>query len=540
MDDNLNNSGKTKNLFSRIWARVLDFYKTKTKRKIIFTILFLLVIFFVVKPKGIDPNTITVVPVESLNLVSTVKSSGKVTSVTDLNLSFKSADLVSTVNVTVGQKVKKGQVLAMLESGNEQGLVTQALGNLRSAKASLQKLKEGATSEELRVSQIAYENAVRDYDKIQKNQDALVENARRALFSQYLEAVPEVAGISSVSPTISGSYNLDTEAVYKITLYSTGSGFYYTISGQSAGSGSVDLQVPKPLGTEGLFLTFPSGFSSLGASWVVNVPNKTSAYYAANYSAYVAAKQNRELALSQAQSTIETKKAELDLKLSTARTADIEIAEANVTVAEGAYQNALANLERKYLRSPEAGTITRVDIKVGELAEALKPVIVLQDVSNLYIESDINESNIKDVTIGQSVSFTVDAFGTAQIFDGVVTNVEPSATIVDGIVNYKIKTSINDGPETDTITQTLVKNIKPGMNTNITITTNVKNNVLAVPGASLVNENGVIFAKVITNEKRKKFENREVITGAVGDGNLTEIVSGLNVGEKVAIVENKK
>lgn len=521
-------------LFARIKNNVVVYFSKNTKRKIIVCIVALVIIFLIVKPKGIDPNLITIVPVQNQSLVSSVKASGKVTSVVDLNLSFKTADMVSRINASVGQKVKQGQVLATLESGNESAAVTQALGGLRSAKATLQKVKEGATTEELRVTNTAYDNAVRDLEKVKKTQDSLVENAQRALYSQYLEAVPSVTNTTVTAPTISGSYGLNTEGQYKISIYSTGAGAYYSVSGQSSNSGTVDAGTPKPMGNDGLFITFPSNFNSTSIDWVVNIPNKSSSYYTANYNAYLSAKQNRDLAISQAQSVVDARKADLDLKTAGARTADIEIAEANVTVAEGAYQNAIANLEKKILRSPANGTVTKVDIKVGEQANALTPVIVVQDIGKLYIEADINESSIKNVQMGQVVDFTIDAFGSEQQFKGSVIQVEPSATITDGIVNYKVKASIEGN---DTIEYT---NIKPGMNANIVITTGVKDGVVAVPGASITKVDDKTMVKVITNEKKKKFVEREVVTGIVGNGNMTEIVSGLSVGENIALVENKK
>jgi HlyD family secretion protein len=521
-------------LIARIKNSVAVYFSKNTKRKVVVCILALIVIFLIVKPKGIDPNLITVVPVQNQSLVSSVKASGKVTSVVDLNLSFKTADMVSRINVSVGQKVKQGQVLATLESGNESATVTQALGGLRSAKATLQKVKEGATTEEMRVTQTAYDNALRDLEKVKKTQDSLVDNAKRALYSQYLEAVPDTTSSTGTAPTISGTYIGEAEGVYKVSIYQTGAGAYFTTSGLGSSSGSVDLQKPKPLGTDGLLITFPSTFSNITSSWTVEVPNKSSSYYTTNYNAYLSAKQNRDLAISQAQSIVDARKADLDLKIAGARTADIDIALANVTVAEGVYQNAIANLEKKILRSPADGTVTKVDIKVGEQASALAPVIVVQDVGKLYIEADINESSIKNVQMGQVVDFTIDAFGSGQQFKGSITQVEPSATITDGIVNYKVKASIEGS---DTIEYT---NIKPGMNANIVITTGVKDGVIAIPGAALTKVDGKTMVKVITNEKKKKFIEREVVIGIVGNGNMNEIVSGLSVGEKIALVENKK
>lgn len=517
------------NLFQARFPGAHGYVRNNKKRVIVISIIILFVLFMVLKPKTVDPKLITVIPVESQNLISAVKASGKVTSVTDLNLSFKSADIVQKVSVSVGDKVKQGQVLASLELGNESAAVKQALGGLKSAQATLQKTKEGATTEELRVSETAYNNAVRDYEKTKLNQDALVENARRALYSQYLEPISDSSS-TNTAPTISGVYSGEREGTYKLTVYSTGAGAYFSVTGLSTSSDSISIGSAKPLGTDGLFVTFPDQSSTSVGSWTISIPNKASSNYTTNYNAYLAAKQNRDLAVSQAQSVVDARKADLDLKRAGARSADLEIAEANVVTAEGVYQNALANLEKKILRAPADGTVTRVDVKVGELAESMKPVIVVQDVGKLYIEADVNESSITNVLPGQTVEFTIDAFGQSRIFKGSVIQVEPSATITDGIVNYKIKTSIDENDP----------QIRPGMNANIVVTTGTKENVIAIPGAAIENKDGKKNVRVITNEKRKKYIEREVTTGLVGDGNMTEVLSGLVAGEKVALVSKGK
>lgn len=518
------------NLLEARFPGTHKYVRNNKKRVLIISAIVLVIIIFIAKPNRIDPNSITVIPVQSQNLVSAVKSSGKVTSITDLNLSFKTADIVQRINVSVGDKVKQGQILASLESGNENAAVRQALGGLRSAQANLQKVKEGATTEEIRVAQIAYDNAIRDYDKTKRTQETLVENARRAMNSAGLEAISgTTGGASGVAPIISGVYVGQNEGAYNINIYSTGSGSYYSVSGLDNFSGPVDIGVPRSLGKDGLFINFPTGFSSINNNWTVNVPNKASSLYTANFNAYMSARQAKDLAMSQAQSVVDSRKADLDLKLAGARSADLQIAEANVLTAEGVYQNALANLEKKILRAPADGTITRVDIKVGELAESMKPVIVVQDIGKLYIEADVNESSITNILPGQPVDFTIDAFGQSRLFKGSVIQVEPSATITDGIVNYKIKVSID---EKDSL-------IRPGMNANIVVTTGTKENVIAIPGASIENKDGKKIVLVITNTKNKKYVEREVVTGITGDGNLVEIISGLQVGENVTLVSKE-
>ncbi len=245
--------------------------------------------------------------------------------------------------------------------------------------------------------------------------------------------------------------------------------------------------------------------------------------------AYNQALANQSQALSQSQSLINQRQAEFDLKIDTASDADISLARADILSAQGQVELANANLENSIIRSPAQGTITSVDIKIGELAEAYKKAIVLEDLQNLYIEAKINEANISILKIGDPVDVTYDALGKDKVFVGEVFSIDPSATADDGIINYKIKVLLKE------------KNniIKPGMNADITITTFKKENAIAVPFSAISNKDGMSYVKVVKDENQKDYEEVSVETGVVGDGNLIEIISGLNGGEMI-MISNKK
>jgi RND family efflux transporter MFP subunit len=509
--------------------------KWTLKKKLIRLGLLLLVLFLIYKifaPKGVDPKTITIVPVEIKDLVSTVKSSGQVTSVTDLKLSFKGSDIVQNIYIKSGDKVSTGQILATIKNGNEAGTVTQARAALDSARASLERVLEGSTNDEVRVAQVALDNAKKDLESITKTQNTIVENAKRTLYSSNLEARPTVSGLnlSIQNPTISGTYTGNSDGVYKIELYSTGGGYYYTVSGLGSGSGEVSTTNPSPIGN-GLYVNFPFGFQvTSNYAWNIEVPNKNSSQYIANISNYNNAISGKLLAIGNAESLINNAEANLALKKSAARPADINLREAEVLRAQGQLQSALGIYENTVIRAPANGTVTKMDLKVGELAKALENVITIEDIGSLYVESNINESNITDLQIGQDVMFTIDAFGPSKKFMGKIVEIEPGATIKDGIVNYKIKASLID--------QDL--GIKPGMNANLVITTGSKSGVLAIPGSAVFKKDSKDFIRVITDESKKKFIEKEIVLGGTGDGNMREVISGLALGDKIALIEEKK
>lgn len=494
-------------------------YARKNKKRLRWIIpAVLIVLFLIFKPKGVDPSSITVAPVETKNLVSTVKASGKITATVDLELSFKKSDTVDAVNVEVGQKVSKGQILATLKNQNELGALNQARGNLA-------RVLEGATSSEEKVAEVALENARLDLENVKRQQNTLVENARRTLFSSGLEATPTVSGynLSIKNPIVSGSYTGSIEGRYIISLYPTGSGYHYSVSGLGSGDGEISTTGSASIG-KGLFISFPYGFEiTSNTTWNIDVPNIEGSAYTTNLNAYANAQTNAQSIIAQAESLVRQREAELALKRAAPRSGD-------VLSAQGQLQSALGVYENTIIRAPASGTVTKVGIKVGEQAKALEPVIVVQDVSKLYVETNVNESDITQIRSEQPVLFTIDAFGASRSFTGFVTQVDLAATVKDGIVNYKVQNSLEGSDPA----------IRPGMNANIVITTGTKENVIAIPGAAITKKDGKSYVNIITDEKKKKYKEQEVVVGIKGDGNLVEVVSGLSVGDKIALIEVKK
>lgn len=485
---------------------------SKKKRTWVILVVFVIFLFYVLKPASTSVN-ITTDTSRYVDLNQTVLATGQVTSNTDLDLSFNSSGIVKSLKVKVGDVVKRGDVLASIDQGSVLASLTQARGSLAAAQARYKKTIEGSSSEEVALAQVILDQA-----KI--TEETLVKNAYSKLLNSTPEALPENGTSDYTAPTISGTYSLNKEGVINLETYYTGQdSSAFRLSGLVTGSGTVATNIPQPLGNSGLYIKFPTTSNPNVSKWVISIPNKKASDYLANYNAY-------QEAMAHAQSSIDQKTAELALKKAQARGSDIDLAKADIISAEGQVQAAQAKYEDTIIRAPENGTITNIDIKLGELSEVQKPVITLQDVSNLYIEAKINESSIANLKIGQKVSIKFDAFGPSRVFNGNVVHIDPGATTTDGIVNYKIKTSIAP----------LDESVRSGMNADIAITTAEKKNVLVIPKAAILSHDNKIYVNVITDKKHKKYKEQEVTTGLTGDGNLIEITSGLAEGAEIAIV----
>jgi HlyD family secretion protein len=461
-----------------------------------------------------------------IDLKQTVLATGQVTSETDLNLSFNANGIVKSIKVQVGDKVKTGQIIATLDQGAILAGLTSARGALAAANARLQKTLDGASNEEISLAKIALASAKSDYENIKNTQDTLVDNAYNNLLNSAPEAVPSSGTNDYTAPTISGNYNLNKEGTIVLTISYAGSSAHFSVSGLVTGEGIVTATTAQPIGNSGLYIKFPSTSNISFTDWVITIPNIKAANYLTNYNAYQSALKNRESSLSSAQSLIDQRTAELALKQAAARKSDIDLARADIISAQGQLESAQARYDDTIIRAPADGTITKIDIKIGELAQALKEAIVLQDISNIYLEANINEANIASLNIGMPIDVTYDAFGSDKIFKGTITKIDPSSTLVSGVVNYKVTASVEQ-----------VIGIKPGMTANMTIKANEKNHVLVVPSrAILTDKNGNKTIRLVTNTKTKEWTEAPIITGMEGDSGMIEVVSGLKDGDEYVVL----
>jgi multidrug resistance efflux pump len=82
----------------------------------------------------------------------------------------------------------------------------------------------------------------------------------------------------------------------------------------------------------------------------------------------------------------------------------------------------LAQVEKgPYVRSPVEGTVTNVKMQKGDYVIASDVLLVVAKTSDMYITANVEETNILQIRMGQSVSVSLDAYGRS--FDGYVADV---------------------------------------------------------------------------------------------------------------------
>ena len=178
-------------------------YKKKKRTWILIALVLIFASYFIFKTPASVTNTVTDIAKVS-DLKETVLATGQVVSNTDLSLAFNSAGIVKSLKVKVGDKVTAGQVLATLDSQSEQAALTSARGVLAGAQARLKKTIEGASNEEIALSEITL-------NQTKLTQDTLVNNAYQNLLNSTPEAIPSDSTDNYTAPQITGNYILNQE-----------------------------------------------------------------------------------------------------------------------------------------------------------------------------------------------------------------------------------------------------------------------------------------------------------------------------------------
>lgn len=200
----------------------------------------------------------------------------------------------------------------------------------------------------------------------------------------------------------------------------------------------------------------------------------------------------------------------------------LDTSRSDYSVAQAAYDDAVSQLNETVIRSPINGQVIGKPIPAGQSvsANASSPMVILTvaDMSTMQIETQVDESDIGKIKVGQKVTFTVDAYPT-KTFSGVVSNVSQKATVVSNVVYYKVLVNVDT---TDNL-------LKPTMTARVSINIAESKNALFVPMAAVKANNGQQYVMVVQNGKP---QNTLVTTGIVGD-NKIEIVSGVTEGDQV-------
>ena len=153
-----------------------------------------------------------------------------------------------------------------------------------------------------------------------------------------------------------------------------------------------------------------------------------------------------EYELQVAQAKLEEARRDYDILKRGPKPEELAVAQARLENAQASLSAAEAALEDLELKATFNGTISELDVRVGEWVTPGQPVLVLANLQDLRIETtDLNEIDAARVEPGDAVIVTFDALPDVQV-KGTVESIAPKASPGTG-VNYTAVVVIDEWPE---------------------------------------------------------------------------------------------
>ena len=179
--------------------------------------------------------------------------------------------------------------------------------------------------------------------------------------------------------------------------------------------------------------------------------------------------------------------------------------------------------------SPISGTIIEKNAKAGDALTAGADLCTIYDLSYLVMVINVDELQVSNVSVGQSVQVTADAVPD-KTYTGTVTRVSMKGSSNGGTTTYPVTVRIDE-----------TEGLRPGMNANAEIVIAEAKNALAVPNAAIVRGGYVLVTKdspsaANADPDMTAPEGYVYVPVKIGvsDDDYTQIISGVTGNDTVA------
>lgn len=460
------------NAFFKKIAVAARAHKIWTSLVVIAVILLCYGIYHYTRPAAVPQYTIS--RARMGNIVQTVTGTGQVVAANQLNVTSQVSGTIESVNVSVGQHVNSGDLIATIDP-------TNALNSLNNAKIAYAKLTEAPKATDLSNAQNSVSqsygsafNAISglflDLQTIMPGMNTLLYGQGTFLSDQessYLTSTArtdrEQAGVTYDSSNIQYATVL---AEYKnLTRQSATS----TISGVLADTYALAKNVANAVQNTQNTITFITTYQPDYLAKDASAAQSEVAAWSGSISGDVSSLLSAQTGITSAQNALTNLTASVD-------PLDLQSQQLSLQQAEQTYEN-------YFIRAPFSGTIGLLPANVYAQASggtSIATVIGDQKISTLTLD----EVDAASVKVGDPVSLTFNAINNFTA-TGTVEEIDQVGTVVSGVVSYGVKVAIN----------TADSRINPGMSVNATITTNEIDNVIIVPAAAVKSQGNANYVQ---------------------------------------------
>lgn len=522
----------------------------KKKAIILITIIaVVLLIVFVSLSSNDDESHQDIYTVEMGSIVQEIFEAGTIKKGDEINLSFASSGKIKEIYSQEGDVVEKDDVLAKLDDDVLNINLEKAKSNLGIAEINLQKRISVGSNQDIQSAQIVVNNAKTALNSAIQN----LEETRRV-------SDEKISNLYNDSLSVINNSILSSEMAYddvNIILEKYFPKFYNqdsrdgTLARDRIKASSDEIKYYKELGDIDKTLevaekNLKSIFEDMNA--VINILNQpiyqdisqadkitintqknninqslnsvTSIIGAISLAKSVKSseltlaqsqKKSTEGALAQAQN-------ELERMMSSARDEDINLARLQLEQAQKEVELLEKMIDDSVIKAPFKGKVIRVNYKNSEIVQPGVPVMTIISEDDYQVELNIYEGDIAKISIGDPAEIKVVALP-GEEFSGAVSFIDVASRLIDSVIYYKTLVNIDNPSD----------KMKVGMTADVIITPSKKDNVLIIP------ERAVSNSVVTLIKDDGSTEDVVVKLGLRGSNRMVEVLSGLNLGDKIIV-----
>ncbi len=211
--------------------------------------------------------------------------------------------------------------------------------------------------------------------------------------------------------------------------------------------------------------------------------------------------------------------------------AEVAKAKAQVAQAQAALASVEEDLRNSTIVSPMDGLVLSRDVEVGDAVSSILVlgsqatlVMTLGDMSTVYVLGKVDQADIGKVYLGQPARIVVESFKDKK-FEGKVTKISPLGVEKDNVTTFEVRVSIQN-PSGE---------LKANMSANAEIILEEKHSVLLIPESAVIYDKDKHTSVEAPDPKADNGRRKVPAKLGISNGVKTELVSGLNEGEKVIL-----
>jgi len=334
--------------------------------------------------------------------ISPLPTLGRVVSLREAEVSAERQGEIIGVYHSFGDFVGSGTIIAEIENSSERASVLQARSNL-------DKLKKGSRDEEVDILGISVSqaeslleeariSAINTIRSASATSEDVVRNKLDELFSN-----PQSDQPTLIFSTTNSQLRIDIENTrpaiedmlvdWEVSISSLGDQSDLILSLTKAQENILTLRSFVDDIAEAVNALTPSAGLTQATitSWKTNAGTSRSSLSATSLQISQA-----KDALTSRQSSLEIAQKQLGLGVTGARSEDVEVAEATLSIAR-------SNLEKTLIRAPISGTINFLEIEQGDFVSAFQPVLVISNNNALEIKAFVTGEDRTDIEVGSKV-----------------------------------------------------------------------------------------------------------------------------------------